>query len=56
MVGKIVLHGAPQDVMEFMSFQVFAWEVADQLLTTKQSTTSCFIGAQTMRTKVRFGD
>ena len=32
--------------------QVFAWEIADQLLIKKQSTTSCFIGAQTMRTKV----
>ena len=32
--------------------QVYAWEIADQLLIKKQSTTSCFIGAQTMRTKV----
>ena len=35
--------------------QVFAWEIADQLLIKKQSTTSCFIGAQTMRTKVSGG-
>lgn len=33
---------------------MLAWEVADYLLTTKQETTSCYFGAQTMRTKVQY--
>ncbi|CAB3980536.1 transportin-3-like isoform X2 [Paramuricea clavata] len=40
--------------LENLQTSVFAWEIADQLLTTKQSTTSCFIGAQTMRTKIQY--
>ena len=40
--------------LEDLQNSVFAWEVADQLLTTRQNTTSCFIGAQTMRTKIQY--
>ncbi|XP_028408410.1 transportin-3-like [Dendronephthya gigantea] len=40
--------------LEDLQSSFFAWEIADQLLTAKQSTTSCFIGAQTMRTKIQY--
>uniref|UniRef100_A0A2C9JGA5 Importin N-terminal domain-containing protein n=1 Tax=Biomphalaria glabrata TaxID=6526 RepID=A0A2C9JGA5_BIOGL len=33
---------------------VFAWQVADQLLTLNQSLESCYFAAQTMRTKIQY--
>jgi hypothetical protein len=33
-------------------FQVFAWQISDQLLQLNQSMESCYFAAQTMRTKV----
>jgi hypothetical protein len=33
--------------------QVFAWQIADQLLQHSQDVESCYFAAQTMRTKIQ---